>query len=103
MPNSMQKIATATQQFKSLTGQQQYHVKVPGTATAGALSVVSFEAVEAPVRLSSRQDRHIKDDEGSPWASPAERTHSIGMMFLSEVLHVKATPDFYRRIQTRSS
>ncbi|WP_081768777.1 type VI secretion system Vgr family protein [Herbaspirillum sp. RV1423] len=32
--------------LKTLTGQQQYHVIVPGTASAALLSVVSFEAVE---------------------------------------------------------
>src|SRR5450830_250279 len=47
MPESIQEIARTTPVFKSLTGQQQYHVKVPGTASAAALSVVSFAAVEA--------------------------------------------------------
>src|SRR5450830_600679 len=46
MPDSIQEIARTTRLLKSITGQQQYHVKVPGTASAAALSVVSFEAVE---------------------------------------------------------
>src|SRR5450830_1046918 len=47
MPDSIQDIARTTQLLKTLTGQQQYHVKVPGTASAALLSVVSFEATEA--------------------------------------------------------
>ncbi|MFJ9531656.1 type VI secretion system Vgr family protein [Herbaspirillum sp. NPDC101396] len=36
-----------TQLAKSITGEQHYHVTVPGTANAALLSVVSFQAVEA--------------------------------------------------------
>jgi type VI secretion system secreted protein VgrG len=46
MPDSMQKVTETMQLIKSVTGQQQYHVKIPGTATAALLSVVSFEAIE---------------------------------------------------------
>ncbi|MBB3211769.1 uncharacterized protein involved in type VI secretion and phage assembly, partial [Herbaspirillum sp. Sphag1AN] len=89
----------------SITGQQQYHVTVRGTASAAFLSVVSFEAVEAlsePYRITitlthpqelDRADYLGKEASFSMGAGPSEPREFAGC--ITHFNKLKQTHDFH--------
>src|SRR5450830_601935 len=94
MPDPIQEIARTTQLLKPFTSQQLYHVKVPGTPSAAALSVVSFEAVEAlgepyriVVQLTHPQELNRAEYLGK------EASFNITPSIIEAFGHVTETPE----------